>query len=291
MAPKKKAAEVRVEIAEIQMAELHFNVIGTSPLIMHRFPWKAWQELLLPEPRANRATLEQRLKHDPFNEYRSAFYLNRYKGQTAMFHIPNGAFHGAMGTAALDIPGAKKAQIERLTRITDVQIDLYGVPQIFSAMVRNSDISRTPDVRTRPIFPEWACVVTVRFMKSILTERGIYNLMAASGIIGGIGDWRGEKGGPYGAYRLGSENDKQFKAIIQKQGVKAQKAAYEQPAFFDEDTRDILLWFQTEVKRREMEGMLAENKIPQGLQVVRERGGKRNGSGQVGDTEYVGVEA
>src|SRR5262249_16341950 len=155
-----------IEVQEIHLVEAEYCVLIYN-LIMHRFPFKAWQELMLPSVRENRASLEQKLKHDPTAEYRSAFYLNRDSKRPALFHIPPGAFHGARASAAIDTAGARKAQIERLTKVVDLNIDLYGIPQIFCAMVRNSDMNRTPDVRTRPIFPVAACRITVRFLKNL----------------------------------------------------------------------------------------------------------------------------
>ena len=246
--------DIAVEILEIGQGEVRFNILGTSPLICHRYPFKAWQELVLPSRKENRAALEQTLKHVPIEEYRESLYRNRDPKRATMFHLPNGMFAGALTQAGVDVPGAARATLERLTRVADVSIDLYGVPQIFCAMVRNSGINRTPDVRTRPIFPQWACRVTVRYCRPQLTERNISNLMGAAGLICGIGDWRGERGGPYGAFKVVGDDDREFLSIIKNQNRKPQASAFDQPAYFDGDTADLLTWFAKEVKRREQDG-------------------------------------
>jgi hypothetical protein len=233
------------------MKEVKFNVVGKTPMIMNRFPQKAWQELLFPSGRRSRASLEQTLKHDPLNEFRGALYRCRDDKSPTLIHVPNGAFHSALASVAIDVPGAAKAKIERLTKVIDVNIALYGVPQIYCAMVRNSDMNHTPDVRTRPIFPEWACTVSFSFMKNVLSESTIARLFGAAGVIIGIGDWRGQKGGPFGSFKLVSDNDATFQRIVKTQGRKAQMEAWENPAYFDEDTRELLLWFETEVLVRE----------------------------------------
>lgn len=280
---QKKKVEDTIHISEIEMDDITFNVVGISPMIMNRFSLKAWQELLFPAKKANRAEKEQSLKHDPLAEFRGALYLNRNSKSPARFHVPNGMFHGALASAALDIPGATKSKIERLTKIVDVNIDLFGVPHLFMAMVRNSDINRTPDVRTRPIFPEWACRVTVRYVKNILTQRTVASLLGAAGHIIGIGDWRGEKGGPYGSFRLAAENDAEFKAIIGKQGAKAQQAAYDNPIYFDEDTAELMGWFQAELVRRERKASAPE--VPKSK---KGRGIVVSGNGR--DERYVSTE-
>ena len=236
---KKAAAknDALIEVQEIEMVEIGFRILGTSPLIMNRFNQKAWHELLLPSRTRNRADMEQTLKHDPVAEFRGGLYKNRDLKTPTAIHIPNGAFHKCIAAAALDIPGAKKAQIERLTRIVNVNIDLFGLPQLFMAMVRNSDMNHTPDVRTRPLFPEWACKVTVRYVRKILSERTISNLFGAAGQIVGIGDWRGQKGGPYGSFRLVQDDNKDFHRIIKMQGRVQQEKALATPVCFDEDLK------------------------------------------------------
>lgn len=253
----KTEGEAQLVVNELGLKEIRFNILYKTPMIMNRFAQKAWQELLFPSKKENRAGLEQRLKHDPYAEYRGALYRNREDNSPAMFHIPNPAFHGALASAALDIPGAKKAQIERLTQVVDLNIELFGTPQLFCAMVRNSDMARTPDVRTRPIFPEWACQISVQYVKNNLTERTVANLLGAAGLIVGIGDWRPQKGGPFGRFELVGDDNAKFQSIVKNQGRKAQQAAFDHPTYFDKDTEELLAWFDAEVQRREMTGQLS----------------------------------
>lgn len=279
---KKKGAKESIDVNEIDMTELMFYIVGTSPLIMNRFSQKAWQQLLLPPTSVNRAEREQTLKHNPVEEFRGAVYRNRDDKRPSLIHVPNGMFHKAIASAALDIPGATKAKIERLTKIPDVNIDLYGVPRLFCAMVRNSDMNRTPDVRTRPIFDQWACKITVRYVTGILTERTIAALLGAAGKIVGIGDWRGEKGGPYGAFRLAQEDDKEFGLITKTMGRKAQVQALASPVCYDPDTEELLSWFEAEVARRERTSQL-------GAGAGRGRGTASTGRRKKGDTRQNGA--
>lgn len=253
----KDKSEKRIEVQEIRMREIRACIVGTSPLIMHRFSQKAWQELLLPKRKANRAAREQSLKHDPVKEFRGALYLNRDSTRPARFHLPSGMIGKAIAAAAIDMPGAAKATIARLTRVVDVQIDLYGIPNLHMAMVRSSDMARTPDVRTRPIFPQWAAQVGIEYVSSIIDERTISNLLGASGTIVGIGDWRPQKGGSYGCFRLASEIDPEYQLITTTQGVDAQQRAYDDPIYFDEETTELMDWFNEEVASREMEEQLS----------------------------------
>lgn len=261
----KEKLTAMIEVDVVQQADISFCILGRSPMIMNRFNKKAWQELLFPSEKRSRATMEQTLKHDPLAEFRGGLYRCRADDEPTAFHLPNGAFHGALAQVAVDLPGAARAQIERLTRVVDITVHLWGVPQMFMAMVRNSDINHTPDVRTRPIFPEWACKVTVRYVRSRITERTIANLLGGAGAIVGIGDWRGEKGGPYGAFSLVEENDEDFVRITKQQGYGAQMKAYTHPVAFDPDTEELYAWFCEEVKRREKDVPSAAKKGKRGV--------------------------
>ena len=281
MAKKSKDQASVIEVNEIEMKEIVFNVLGSAPLIMNRFSQKAWQELLMPTARQSRATLESKLKHDPTAEFRGALYRTRDPNAPALIHVPNGAFHGALAQAGVDMPGAAKAKLERLTSIVDTNICLYGVPHLFMSMVRNSDMNKTPDVRTRPIFPEWACTVTIRYTTPQITQRTVANLFGAAGVIVGVGDWRPQKGGSYGTWQCVSDSDAKFKSIVKKQGRAAQQAAYDEPICYDADTEELMAWFTAELARRERgddhdDDVKPSRKRKPELQVVTE-----NGSGDV----------
>lgn len=89
----KKVQTSDVEIMEIHTKQVTFNIVGISPMIMHRFDQKAWRELLLPSQAKNRAEKAMTLKHDPVAEFRGAIYMSRNpKGPTAI-HVPSGSFH------------------------------------------------------------------------------------------------------------------------------------------------------------------------------------------------------
>lgn len=252
---KPKTDTLTTEIAPIKTRRLIVNLVGTSPLIMHRYALKAWQELLYPSKRKNAAERDASLKHEPLEEYRGCFYLNRDDKTPSLFHLPGGMIHKAMSAAALDMPGTTKAEMERLTSVTSPQINLFGVPRLGMDMVRSSDMARTPDVRTRPYFPRWACTAEIEYKCDPLTDTQILNLLAAAGRIVGLGDWRPQRrGGPHGKFRLAAANDKEFADIVKKEGRAAQQAAYNKPEMYSLEAEELYSWFTAEVARRRQDG-------------------------------------
>jgi len=251
-ATKKKAEETKiVAIQPIKIATTRIHFVGVSPMIMHRFPKKAQQELLMPSRPMNRAEKASVLKHDPIQEFRESIYINRDKKQPTAIHVPSGSFARALANTALDIPGASKAQMLRLTSVVTEVVNIWGLPKLYMRMVRLNDISKTPDVRTRAVFAEWAGYYDLRYVSSLIKENAVHTLAHAGGVINGIGDWRSEKGGQYGAYRICDPGDAEYKKIIKEQGRQAQLDAIAEATPFDDDSEELLAWFQKEAERRE----------------------------------------
>ncbi|MGH8626433.1 MAG: hypothetical protein ACREYC_14585, partial [Gammaproteobacteria bacterium] len=135
-------------------------------------------------------------------------------------------------------------------------VAIYGIPKLLMSVVRMADMSRTPDVRTRAILPEWACRVVISFVQPILKRNAVVNLLAAAGLIQGVGDWRPEKGnGSYGQFQIVPPDDAVYRAIIRQGGREAQLKALADPENYDAETERLRAWYDTEVARREMKAV------------------------------------
>lgn len=243
--------EQEISVLEVNQGVLDVCIIGVSPLIYNAMSEKAWHELLMPSGKKNAAERASTLKHEPFVEYRDSTYQNRGPSKTTRLNAPAAWFKKAMAAAALDIPGAAKSQIGRLVWAVGDRVDIYGVPQMMSAITRSADINKTPDVRTRAILPQWACRISFRYMKPILKEQTIANLLGAAGFTNGVGDWRQQKGSAsYGQFMLVSQDDPRYLEIVKTGGVEAQEKALANPQFYDDETEKLMTWFTEERKRR-----------------------------------------
>lgn len=251
MATRKSADAGEISIMEVQRGSMDFCVLGTAPLICNRMSEKAKRVLLMPPGRKNVADKAASLKHDPLGEFRDSPHTIADENAPTLIALLPTMFKKAMATAALDMAGANKSQIGRLVSVDWERTPVWGLPRVFMAVTRSADIGKTPDVRTRAILPEWACRLRVSFIKPNLREQGIANLLAAAGIQSGVGDWRQEKGsGSYGCFRLVSEDDPDFVRITTTMGRKAQREAMADPVAYDDETSEMLAWFDVETKRR-----------------------------------------
>lgn len=247
----KKETSTELQIVRIDTETLHVHILGTSPLIMARMSEKAKYELLAGSRRKTAVEKASAMKHDPIEEYRASPYRMPNQSAKSLLGFPSSAFKAAMETAALETPGAKKAQIGRLVSVPWLNTEIYGLPMLFMAVVRSADMNKTPDIRTRAILPEWACRLSVTYVTPQLRAVHVGNLLATAGIVSGIGDWRQEKGaGSFGSFRIVDQDDADWNRIVSSQGRSAQEAAMESPEYYDNETREMMSWYNAERARR-----------------------------------------
>ena len=249
---KTKAGVEEISVLEVSERDITFYIKGKTPLIYNAMPAKVWDDLLFPPPKKNAAERASTLKHYPIEEYRDSIYRGWNDGPTRLL-MPSVNFKAAMCSVALDLPGMTKTQLKRLTYVKHDYVNVYGKPEMLMSIVRMANIQRTPDVRTRAILPKWAARVEITFTKPLLRDKTVANLLAAAGLMRGVGDWRQEKGsGSYGLFSLVSPDDPEFMEIM-KEGREVQDAALETPDCYDAETERLWSWFQDELVARGFE--------------------------------------
>lgn len=250
----KKETDSTIYVTEQRREKINFCILGTTPLIHNRMSQKVMQTLLCPPPRKNAAEKAQSLKHNPMEEFRNSPYTTKCESDPTFITLLSTMFKGGMMVAALDIPGVAKTQIKRQVYLEGGHnVFLYGIPEMMMAVTRSADINKTPDIRSRAVVRKWACHLSISYTVPILNQQSVSNLLAAAGIVSGVGDWRQEKGsGNFGCYKLTTEDDPEFLEVIATGGRQVQKDALENPKFFDQETEDLYHWFEIETKRRGM---------------------------------------
>ncbi len=245
-----------IEVMTVMEGQLECYVLGRSPLILNRMPEKAWHSLIFPE-RKTAASKASNLKHDPFKEFRDSAYRMPNANDATLIAQVGSAFKKALSNAALYMEGVRKTEIGCLTYVPDELVAIYGIPQIFSSIVRSADMNRTPDVRTRLIVPHWAAKVRINFVTPLIKEKTVINLLAAAGLYMGVGDWRPQKGaGAFGQFTLVDADNDTFNSIVENGQRDAQIEAMRDPVAYNDETKELLSWFTGEVTRRGFEGHL-----------------------------------
>ncbi|WP_270374987.1 hypothetical protein [Marinicauda sp. Alg238-R41] len=198
------------------------------------------------------AAQRREIKHDPETEYRSSVHTQE-QGETLLC-FPAPGVKSAMATAALETEGVKKTSVQRLIFMPQRYIPVWGKPYLKMDVVRNSDVNRTPDVRTRAYLPRWCAEVEVAFVMPALSTYAVASLLQNAGAICGIGDFRQEKGrGAFGTFTVAGEDLGEFQEVwdeITAEGRAVQKAAMDEPELADLDTEELMAVLNEERQRR-----------------------------------------
>lgn len=187
-----------VEIKPVSYQSLSFGIVSVSPLVMHQWTDKARRALR--EKHAGRKTKE-REKRDPQAEADAA----TYKCEDGTPGIPAIAFKSSLISAAHKDLGIEKTLIRKavFTGLADPQ---QLLPITFERMEVREDLVRVgagqPDLRYRPYFFNWKCSMVLQFEPSMVRIEDLLSLIDRAGLSVGIGEWRPEKGGEYGRFKI-----------------------------------------------------------------------------------------
>lgn len=262
MAVTKKATSI--EVIDLKRPEMTVWLVGQTPFYCNRMAEKAKRTLLLPSGLMSKGQKATRLKHAPFAEYRDSPYRRGVVGDTRILMVGS-AIKKAIATAALEMPtSVAKTQINRLVSTPEEYVPIWGVPRLDMAVVRQAGMNRTPDIRTRARIDHWAMRVKVNWLEPMLTETKIAQLIIAAGMMCGVGDWRQEKGGSAGTWRLAEADDKELLDIIAGGGYLAQEEALREPECSNGETEDLLNWYREEMDRR---GLSIDDQVSEDIEV------------------------
>jgi hypothetical protein len=263
--PAGTSEEAAIVVKQFKQARIQVPILGLTPFVCNRQSEKVWRELLFPAPKENAATRALKLKHDPYQEFQDSPYLDQSEHSPTLILTKGAAFKSAVCDSAIDSPDVKAAQVRRLVCVPDFYVSLYGLPKMWMTDVRQAGMSRTPDIRTRAILPEWCALVTFTFVTPQVNERKLLHLITNGGMTRGVGDGRTEKGAlDFGQFRPVNANDPIFQSIMTTGGREAQKAAMAAADPYDKETGELFQWFQGELAQRVARGTTTEAPSPHG---------------------------
>lgn len=248
------ATTSEIAIKRFERGRIQVALLGLTPFVCNRQSEKTKRELVLPAIK-QKAGARTTLKHEPYEEFQASPYKDDNPDGPTLIQMKGGAFKSAACDSAVDTSDVKAAQVRRLVSVPEFYVSIYGIPQLWMTDVRQAGISRTPDIRTRAIIPQWCAIVTYTFVMPMVNEAKLLHLIENGGMTRGVGDGRTEKGAlDFGQYTVVNRDDAQVKAIMLSGGRLAQIEAMENPRFYDAETADLYSWFYEELDRRKKVG-------------------------------------
>ena len=190
------AKALLVQPMPLQTISLH--IVGTSPMIQH-----AWSEKGLTMMRMTAAERRKvpKVARDPQAEGMGG----AYRTDDGEWGVPAMALKSAIVSAAHKDIGLAKTAVQKAIMFPSAGV----IPMTCSEPIIREDIVRvgmgSTDLRYRPEFHEWRVEISFTFDSDVLTAQDIVNLVDRAGFGVGLGEWRPEKGGEHGRFRVDTE--------------------------------------------------------------------------------------
>lgn len=197
-------SENQITIDRIAAETLLVPIVGTAPLIVHAFSEKAKRQML--DAQQGRAKVKE--KRDPQADYESGFYRIEPGAAESVYGFPVTAFKAAtIGAARFYGKAVTMTSLRQFLFMHGVMtpactqqlVPIVGEPRMREDMVR---VGQGTDLRYRPEFLAWSAVLKVTYVTSAIARDSVLSLIDAGGMGVGVGEWRPEKRGEFGTYRI-----------------------------------------------------------------------------------------
>lgn len=222
MATKKKAEEaqaVAFELPKIDVRMITVEVVGDSPLVVHKWSEKAKKEML--DKQMKKASKGKEAKDPEMDYYESMYWLNdmpeeptkadyekALKSGKARFGFPSIAFKACAIDAGYQQGAiAKKTTARGAFHIDDEFVEIKAIPQMREDMVQVGGISKVADIRYRAEFPNWRATITIKYNATAISPEQILNLLNLGGFANGVGEWRPSRDGNFGRFHVAAQGE------------------------------------------------------------------------------------
>lgn len=187
-----------VQLSRPRIERMEIKVIGISPLIMHKWSDKAIKMI---EDKQQKKAAKAREAKDPEAEYLASIHLDA-DGNPA---FPSIGFKAAVVTAVSQTDAFTKVFMRGAFHVEGTYVKIIGEHHMRTDMVRIG--MGTADVRYRAEFPEWEATIPIVYNAGAISKEQLISMFELAGFACGIGEWRPEKDGSFGMFRVGTEDD------------------------------------------------------------------------------------
>ena len=225
MAKKAEEKAVAIELPGIDQEVFTVNIVGDSPLIVHKWSEKAKKEIL--DKQMKKASKGKQEKV-PARDFLDSLYwldesgcsiadnpeINAVTNDTPFEKVQQIVAKGRFGfpacafkACALDAGYqqgvlAKKTTARGAFHILGEFAVIEGTPTMREDMVQVGGMSKVADIRYRGEFRQWKTTLTIRYNKNAISPEQIINLLAYGGFSNGVGEWRPSKDGSFGTFHV-----------------------------------------------------------------------------------------
>jgi hypothetical protein len=196
--------DVNVQLKPIDVRIFNLRLEGTSPLIVHKFSEKSKKAI---EDKQQKKAKEAKSAREPKAEYLASFYVmpgSTAGADDARYGFPAAGFKNAAVDACSFIDGVTKVQARGSFHVIGAEAGLIEIKHAGVAM--REDTVRIGmgalDLRYRPEFSDWKCELAIHYNAAVITPEQIVNLFNVAGFAIGVGEWRPQRDGSNGMFRV-----------------------------------------------------------------------------------------
>lgn len=193
-------------------------LVGDTPIITHAWSEKAKREMLTKQVKGTKPGKEPR---DPQADYVSSLY----EMTEGVFGFPATGVKNCILSAAHKDKGIARSGVmaalwidAEMTRVRPALagavcdmplVRIWGSdPVMREDMVKiGQGLNKTAALAYRAQFTVWAMRITGRFNPTVLTEEALAFLVEEAGVASGLGEWRNERKGMFGAFHLATADE------------------------------------------------------------------------------------
>lgn len=200
-----------IELPPLALQTIEIPLIGTAPLIVHAWSEKALRAMA--DKQQKKATKGREAK-DPRADFIGSLYPLTTLPESpadddlaaAKFGFPAVAFKSAAVTACTSTGAITKVAARQAFHVVGEMVEIIGPPPAM-----REDVTRVgmgvADLRYRGQFDPWGVKVRVEVNTAVISPEQVVNLFALAGFAVGIGEWRPERDGGYGRFRVASAGE------------------------------------------------------------------------------------
>lgn len=219
-----KTNETIINLPRMTREKINITLIGETPLIVHRFAEKAKREML---EKQTKAAQKGKAAKNPEADFEASIY----RMADGAHGFPAVAFKAAAVTACTSLAGITKVAARQAFHVSGQQSIRQGafsdaitteeLVQIHCpAPTMREDMVRvgmgTSDIRYRAQYWPWAVDLIVEFNPLAMSAEQVLNLFNTAGFACGVGEWRPERDGSNGRFRVAEASDDALLIEIQK---------------------------------------------------------------------------
>ena len=204
-----KAVDKKMKIPKINFRYATIHLVGETPLLVNKFDEKEKERMLGKQTGAAKKAKEFR---DPDAEFQASLYKMKDKKGNIIFGIPAGGIRNCAISACSFIDGVAKTTARGAFQILTEGGDLVPIisktgPVMDESIVRIGPWSnKVAMTRYRGRFDDWELKFRVKYNANIITPEQLLNLFENAGFAIGLCEWRPEKNGSKGMFRVKRES-------------------------------------------------------------------------------------